>query len=666
MAGAGATIGGLIGGPIGAGIGAAVGSLVGWISNADNAVSTCDFYYWILYMGGLESSKVEDVKPKEVSSITNYSDSTVGYSNKATILAPNLALIDEIYQENHMEYYYFSPLGAAVIIFFLVAYILDIAARAFKLAFLQMIAPVPILLGTIPKNEKMYSSWKDHYIKTYIDIFVRVFVMAFIALMIKLLPAFVDAMMGVFESISAVDKGNGMLKCVVFFALIIGLLRASKEIPDLLKDLAKNAGGLLQGIELNPTKSFGKVKEAIDYQKGNAIKASKPFGAIAGAALGARSAVNRVNNDAKNNGKEKAAWYDKGLAALRGVQVGGKQGFEKGLQKGSLTNAMSMSNAIAANDYQERISRGEEFNQLKEDFKEKRSQGNGRIRSLTSAVWESDFLNNITQSRVGTFNSVLSGSTIGLDTSILYDAGTAYKNTSNGIIQSFDKAGTKAKADTAVWDRNAKAGIKETSEGSGVYTTTWAGNEITRNSREELLTEINKRSKQYIKDAEIDALEKHFKTLGAQGIKDDASSLRKVNSQYFDSLGSYPGLKDTILDASKKLGKDAAFKEANDFLTSLNGGKAIDYDSIDSNHVAQISKLLSDDSFVTSFKSLDSDTQNKVRRQLSTYIHDVSKAQDDVSTAISNIKGGLAGTEVNYFTNRSINNLGSKPSGDKK
>ena len=120
------------------------------------------------------------------------------------------------------------------------------------------------------------------------------------------------------------------------------------------------------------------------------------------------------------------------------------------------------------------------------------------------------------------------------------------------------------------------------------------------------------------------------------------------------------------MDASKKLGKDAAFKEANDFLTSLNGGKAIDYDSIDSNHVAQISKLLSDDSFVTSFKSLDSDTQNKVRRQLSTYIHDVSKAQDDVSTAISNIKGGLAGTEVNYFTNRSINNLGSKPSGDKK
>ncbi len=656
MGGTGAAIGFIIGGPPGSLIGGAIGSLVGWISNAENATSTCDFYYWQLYLNGIDGSQAQDVKPNAVTSITNYSDSKVYTSNKANALSKNTALVDEIAQENNMEYYYFSPLGAAVIIFFLVAYTLDIAVRAFKLAFLQMIAPIPILLGTIPKNEKIYSSWKDHYIKTYIDIFVRVFVMAFIALMIKLLPAFLDAMMGVLNAASSIGNDNKMLKAVTFFALIIGLLRASKEIPDLISDLAKNASGLLSGIELRPTKSFGKVKEAIDYQKGNLIKASKPFGAVAGAALGAKSAVNRVKS---KDGK----WYDKGLAALRGIQVGGKQGFTNGLQKGSLTNAMSMSNALAENDLQERKKRGEEFKKLGKDIREMRSQGKDPIHAVTSAFWQSDFLNNVTQSRIGQFQAVYGGSTVGLDTSILYDAGNAYKNASAGIIQSFDKAGTKAKADTAVWDRTAKSKIEQK---NGQYTTQWSNQTITGATKKDVLDEINRLSKQYIKDAEVDALEKQYKTVGAQGIQDNANSIRNLNSQYFDSLGAYPGLQKTILDASKKIGTSADFKEANDLLTKLNNGKAIDYVSQDANSVAKISKLLSDDKFVKEFNSLNAGQQEIINKQLATYFHDVSKAQDDVSTAISNIKGGLAGTEVNYFTNRSINNLASKPSSDKK
>lgn len=366
--GAGAVIGGLIGGPIGAGIGAAIGGIAEWMHDEANKVTACQYYYWILYQGGLAKENVIDVKPNEVGSISNYSDSKVGYSNKAHVLAPNLTLIDEIAQENNMEYYFFAPVGGIVILFFLVAYTLDIAVRAFKLAFLEMISPVPILLGTIPKNEKLYTSWRDNLIKTYIDIFVRVFVLAFIALMIKLIPSIKDALFGIFEGMSPGDAGNGMLRCVTYFVLIIGLLRAGKEIPDLIKDLAKNAGGLLNGISLNPIDSYK--------------KSSKPVGLLGGAALGA---VAGARSSFKNSDKGTRGKIHDGLSGFtRGLIHGGQAGYKYGFGRGAMTNALNESQAkvstgISKRDaFNDRLSHG--------DYKgAMQFLTNGRVSKFTSA-----------------------------------------------------------------------------------------------------------------------------------------------------------------------------------------------------------------------------------------------------------------------------------------
>lgn len=324
-------------------VGAAVGAVYTWITDEANKTSTCDYYYWILYQGGLEKSSWQEVKPNEVSSITNYAESTAGYSNKASVLAPNNPLIDEIYQENHMEYYYFSPIGAIAVIFFLIAYTLDIAARAFKLAFLQLIAPVPILLGTIPKNEKIYTTWKDRFVKTYIDIFVRVFVMAFIALMIKLLPAFVDTLMSVFKStVGGEDAATGMLKAVTFFALVVGLLRAAKDIPELFMDLIKNGGGLLSGININPLESYK--------------KSSKPIGAMAGAAAGLTAGAFNGAKGVKGKGlKATGKRILQGASgAVRGTIAGGRAGYNNGFGRGALTKTAGEASAAVRNQFAKR------------------------------------------------------------------------------------------------------------------------------------------------------------------------------------------------------------------------------------------------------------------------------------------------------------------------
>ena len=642
-AGVGFVIGSALGNP---GLGAVLGGIIQWMRDASNSVTTCEYYYWYLYQGGLPQDKVQDVKPNEVSSITNYSESKVGYRNKAHQLASHLTLIDEIYQENNMEYYFFAPLGGIVILVFIVSYTLDVAVRAFKLAFLQMIAPVPILLGTIPKNEKLYTSWREKYIKTYIDIFVRVFVIAFIALMIKLLPSIFDTLFGIFKNVSAEDESkNFMLKAVTYFALVIGLLRAGKEIPDMIKDLAKNASGLLSGIDLSPKKSFTKVKEAVDAEKKAIGTVTKPIGAVAGGFLGAKSAMNAVKN--KGGGR-----LDSFLAGARGLQIGTKTGFEKGLGKGSLTQAMRKSNERAIDDKMVRDTRAKEW---KED---KRA-----------------FFNNLTEGRLGEFTSAMQGSLVGVEDSVLYAAGTSYQTTSNGILQRSDSASKAAKADVAVWDRNAAASLKEQYDDNGNligYTASWKGKDIAKDigidnnpiSREEaerrLEEHVKKLSKDYVNKAEINAIAKSFETTGVEDIMNIANSNRNLNAQYADTIRSYPQLEETIKSASKSAFESKEFSEVRDLLKDLNNG--IDPASDDYNKILE---LMGDRKFANAYNeklaSLNEEDQKKLRTGVAKYVHSLSKAEKTVGESISNIKGGLEGTKVSYFANRSVNNLGSGP-----
>ena len=145
--------------------------------------------------------------------------------------------------------------------------------------------------------------------------------------MIKLLPSIFDTLFGIFKNVSAEDESkNFMLKAVTYFALVIGLLRAGKEIPDMIKDLAKNASGLLSGIDLSPKKSFTKVKEAVDAEKKAIGTVTKPIGAVAGGFLGAKSAMNAVKN--KGGGR-----LDSFLAGARGLQIGTKPVLKKDLVK---------------------------------------------------------------------------------------------------------------------------------------------------------------------------------------------------------------------------------------------------------------------------------------------------------------------------------------------
>lgn len=188
--------------------------------------------------------------------------------------------------------------------YILLLFCIDIAVRTFKLAFLQLIAPIPIVAYMDEKGKNgIFKKWVDVCKSTYLDLFVR---LAGIDFAIYLISEFIfNGHMRICHW-----KLEGTLlksyKCTFpgLFAMlfmILGVLMFAKELPKLIEEIT----GLKLGgkFELNPMKKLSSVP-------------------IAGAALGAGLGY----WDARHDGAtKKEAMY----AAWRGAKNVGIGGSEK-------------------------------------------------------------------------------------------------------------------------------------------------------------------------------------------------------------------------------------------------------------------------------------------------------------------------------------------------
>lgn len=124
-----------------------------------------------------------------------------------------------------------STLVGGFICYVLLIMCMDIALRSVKLAFYEMIAPVPILsnLGFRDGKDSMLNKWFHEVLKTYADLFTRI--------------------AGLQISIFAIQElvNNGLAKndsnIFVTLFLIIGALMFAKKLPDILKGMGINFEG---------------------------------------------------------------------------------------------------------------------------------------------------------------------------------------------------------------------------------------------------------------------------------------------------------------------------------------------------------------------------------------------------------------------------------------
>ncbi len=155
--------------------------------------------------------------------------------------------IDSYLEDGEISYLYgVSTIAGAFTLYAFVSFSIDMGVRAAKLAYYQIIAPVPLIMQVLPgKGEATFKEYTKSVLNTFLEVFIRiavVYIVVYIICHLQTLFSSVDALWGN-QNLSTPE----VMLAMAF--LIIGLIIFCKEAPKFLsKTLGIDGGNLHLGI----------------------------------------------------------------------------------------------------------------------------------------------------------------------------------------------------------------------------------------------------------------------------------------------------------------------------------------------------------------------------------------------------------------------------------
>jgi len=174
-----------------------------------------------------------------------------------------------------------SCIVGAIFTIIILSFTFDVAIRAFKLAFLRLLAPIPLIKYMDPQGsgDESFKAWTKTLTSTYLDLFIRLAVVYFVIFMIQTM---------ITKGISMNSAGNGLLRALTFIVIWIGLFLFAKQAPKFIKQAL--------GMKDTPFSLFGGLGEVAG------------FGATALGTVGSFNAARTASRyaDITNNKDEKS------------------------------------------------------------------------------------------------------------------------------------------------------------------------------------------------------------------------------------------------------------------------------------------------------------------------------------------------------------------------
>lgn len=133
-------------------------------------------------------------------------------------------------------------------------YTIQIGVRVVQLAYLQLIAPIPIL-SYISDPDGTFKRWIKQCTTTYLDLFLRLMIIYFVMTLIGDILKEIPDVPGILYTSTGLANEPTITQALVIGIIIIGLLLFAKKVPELLKDLFPNLGGGSFSFGLNPKKN---------------------------------------------------------------------------------------------------------------------------------------------------------------------------------------------------------------------------------------------------------------------------------------------------------------------------------------------------------------------------------------------------------------------------
>lgn len=156
----------------------------------------------------------------------------------------------------------YTPIISSIVgifmIFYMISFSFDVGARVFKLMFLEILAPIPIISYMDPaKGKGIFERYRDEYISTYLELFIRLGII-YLALLLanKIMVLLTADSEGMFTIGNGTIKLDGLALSLAKVILVIAIFNFAKTVPTLINNVfgfknTKTAGkgsvGMLAG-----------------------------------------------------------------------------------------------------------------------------------------------------------------------------------------------------------------------------------------------------------------------------------------------------------------------------------------------------------------------------------------------------------------------------------
>lgn len=117
---------------------------------------------------------------------------------------------------------------------------IQVGVRVIQLAYLQIIAPIPIIMNITPKGDEQLKKWGQQCSTTFLDFFMRCTIIYFAILVIQNIweTGFIGKLLS-----AGTESSNGWETMYVGVIMIIAVLTFAKKVPNLIKEIFPSLGG---------------------------------------------------------------------------------------------------------------------------------------------------------------------------------------------------------------------------------------------------------------------------------------------------------------------------------------------------------------------------------------------------------------------------------------
>lgn len=196
-------------------------------------------YSGFVYQVVDEDSDEPSKSGEEFGAYCDPDDVKSGCNEKTHICKSTTCLLDAdtVTAKENKYWWLISTACGCVVAYILLGFCVDTAVRSVKLGFLQIIAPVPIMLRMDPKDKgDKFNKWLKETATTFLSLFIRLAALFFA---VDLINVVVNPKTNPMISYSGAAEigGGGLTGVFVKIFVVIGCLLFAKQFPQLLSDL---------------------------------------------------------------------------------------------------------------------------------------------------------------------------------------------------------------------------------------------------------------------------------------------------------------------------------------------------------------------------------------------------------------------------------------------